>query len=339
MSPILNGRIAFHARPKGLPVPGETASYDTSATIDIDSVPLNGGFLVKNLFVSMDPWMQRKIDGDGDAYTAGKTISNYGVGLVLRSELQGFSAGDHVYGENIELAHYTIFDAQSGLVVVRNPAELPWSVFVGQAGMAGQTGYFGWKEYANAKPGETVFISGGAGPVGQTVIQLAKLDGLKVISSAGSDEKVARLKELGADVAFNYKTTSTREVLKKEGPLNIYWDNVGGETLEAALDSATRFARFIECGMVSGYVPGTGHPIPNLWNLVTKSIKMTGFTLDILAHKYQDEFYETVPAKLKSGEMKYSEEVTVGLENAMDVLLGVLKGKNKAKAVMQIHAD
>ena len=125
--------------------------------------------------------------------------------------------------------------------------------------MAGKTADFGWKEFSAAKVGDVAFITAGAGPVGQLVIQLAKLDGLKVIASAGSDEKVAYLKTLGADVAFNYKTNKTAEVLEKEGPINVYWDNVGGETLEAAINHAAIGARFIECGMISAY-NATGEP-------------------------------------------------------------------------------
>lgn len=125
--------------------------------------------------------------------------------------------------------------------------------------MPGKTADFGWKELSLAKKGEVAFVTAGAGPVGQLVIQLAKLDGLKVIASAGSDEKVEYLKTLGADVAFNYKTSKTAEVLDKEGPINVYWDNVGGETLEAAIDHAAVGARFIECGMISGY-NNTGEP-------------------------------------------------------------------------------
>lgn len=125
--------------------------------------------------------------------------------------------------------------------------------------MPGKTADFGWREFSTAKEGDIAFVTAGAGPVGQLVIQLAKLEGLKVIASAGSDEKVEYLKTLGADVAFNYKTNKTTDVLAKEGPIDVFWDNVGGETLEAAIENAAVGARFIECGMISVY-NATGEP-------------------------------------------------------------------------------
>ena len=109
----------------------------------------------------------------------------------------------------------------------------------------GQTAFYAWSEFSATKAGETVFVSAGAGPVGSFVIQIAKAQGLKVIASAGSEEKVNFIKSIGADVAFNYKTTNTLEVLQKEGPIDVYWDNVGGETLDAALATATTGARFL----------------------------------------------------------------------------------------------
>jgi len=141
--------------------------------------------------------------------------------------------------------HYYISHSPDDLTAIENPYNLPWSLFIGVLGMPGKTAYMAWKEYSQAKKGETLFVSTGAGPVGSLVIQIAKSQGLKVIASAGSDEKVKFMKEIGADVAFNYKTEKTTDILAKEGPIDIYWDNVGGETLEAALDAANTFARFI----------------------------------------------------------------------------------------------
>ncbi|KAG6895800.1 hypothetical protein C0992_012464, partial [Termitomyces sp. T32_za158] len=171
------------------------------------------------------------------------------------------------------------------------------------------------------------------------VIQLAKSDGLKVIASAGSDEKVKFMEAIGADVAFNYKKTRTSDVLNKEGPIDIYWDNVGGETLEAALDGASVGARFIECGMISGYNDDKGVPIHNLMNIVAKSISMNGFIVFRLEHKYQEEFYATIPDMVAGGKLKYTEEVTEGLEKVGDVILAVQKGHNKAKAVIKVADD
>ncbi|KAG6894092.1 hypothetical protein C0993_012376 [Termitomyces sp. T159_Od127] len=127
------------------------------------------------------------------------------------------------------------------------------------------------------------------------------------------------MKSIGADVAFNYKTTSTAQVLEREGPIDIYWDNVGGETLDAALEGANVGARFI-----------------NMMQVVAKNITIQGFLAGLLHSKYHEEFYATIPKKLKSGEIKYTEEVTVGLDKVGEVILKVQKGENKAKAVIKV---
>ncbi|KAG6841008.1 hypothetical protein C0991_002638 [Blastosporella zonata] len=207
----------------------------------------------------------------------------------------------------------TVYDVTSTIDVENVPLD------VGAAGMPGKTAYYAWNEYSKAKKGEIAFVTAGGGPVGSLVIQLAKLDGLKVIASAGSDEKVAFMKSIGADVAFNYKTTSTAEVLEKEGPIDVYWDNVGGETLDASLVAANTGARFI-----------------NLMLVVGKSITIQGFIVGRLEAKYSAEFYATIPAKLASGELKYTEEITEGLEKVGDVILRVQKGENTAKAVIKV---
>jgi len=156
--------------------------------------------------------------------------------------------GDHLYGW-LNFENYCISDNPKGFLKIDNKEKLPWTVYLGVLGMPGKTASFAWQEYSTAQKGDVVFVTAGAGTVGSLVIQLAKLEGLKVIASAGSNEKVEFLKELGADVAFNYKSTSTREVLEKEGPINMqvlyfvrdilatiltayicsFWDNVGGE--------------------------------------------------------------------------------------------------------------
>ncbi|KAJ6587620.1 hypothetical protein DFH09DRAFT_1427840, partial [Mycena vulgaris] len=169
------------------------------------------------------------------------------------------------------------------------------------------------------------------------VIQLAKRDGLRVIASAGSDEKVAFIKEVGADVAFNYKTTNISEVLAREGPINVYWDNVGGEALDAALKHAALYARFVMCGTISGY-NSDAQGIKNIEQIFVRSLSLNGFLVLRLEQKYDAEFYATVPSALASGEIKYREDVTRGLETVGDSILRVQQGKNKGKAVV-IVAD
>jgi NADPH-dependent curcumin reductase CurA len=292
--------------------------------------------------------------------------------VVLRSESSSFHKGQHVYGQLgtlfssavindylpdarlPEFAEYAVVKNSSQLKVLPEDSGLQWSTFGGAAGMPGQTAYTAWKEYAHPKPGQVAFVSGGAGPVGSFVIQLAKQDGLKVIASAGSDAKVEFMKNVGADVAFNYKTTctllsspsrlsqwltystATQDVLAKEGPIDVYWDNVGGETLDAALANASIGARFIECGMISGYNNSQGNGIKNILKVLEKRIHMTGIMVFDLLSKYEKEFYETVPKALAEGKIKYAEHVYRGLDSANQAILDVQTGKNDAKAIILV---
>ncbi|KAJ6518391.1 hypothetical protein DFH09DRAFT_1428202 [Mycena vulgaris] len=307
------------------PVPGETTVYDTTQTIDLETAPLNGGFLIKTLVLSVDPYMRGKM-----RHPEKKSYS--------RSETPGVDVGKYIYGFTIPHQEYTIFPTLAPLRIIDKHPDLSLSAYVGAAGMPGMTAYMGWKEYADAKPGEVAFVTSGAGAVGSIVVQLAKQAGMKVIASAGSEEKVQFMKELGADVAFNYKTTDTREVLAKEGPVDVYWDNVGGDVLDAALEFAAIHGRFLECGMIAGY--NTGQPgIKNLNQVVGKTLHIHGILVFRLQAKYDAEFYETVPAALASGELKHAEDVTVGLDKVGDVILAVQRGTNKAKAVVVVAEE
>ncbi|KAJ6542788.1 hypothetical protein B0H19DRAFT_1171914 [Mycena capillaripes] len=249
MAPIPNGRILFNAIPEDYPVPGKTTVYDTSETIDLENVPLNGGVLIKVLVLSIDPYMRGRlraaeIESYMPAFTLGQPLVGGGLGVILRSEVAGVESGTHVRGVLVH-QEYMIAPNLEMLEVIERDPRLDWSVYIGVAGMPGETAYMGWREYSQAKKGEVAFVSTGAGPVGSMVIQIAKQDGLKVIASAGSEEKVKFMKAIGADVAFNYKTTNVREVLAKEGPIDIYWDNVGGDTLDAAMEFAKKHSRII----------------------------------------------------------------------------------------------
>ncbi|KAJ7262921.1 hypothetical protein C8J57DRAFT_1513161 [Mycena rebaudengoi] len=317
MAPIQNARVIFGAVPKDFPIPGETTIYDTTETIDLDTVPLEGGILIKALVLAVDPFLRGlMIEPGTDHYAAGyeigKSIWGFGVGVIVRSEEPAYAPGKRVYGFPIQFQEYSVIakPAAIGLRILERHSQLPWTVYLGK------TAYMAWKEFSNAKTGETAFITTGAGPVGSLVIQLAKQAGMKVIASAGSEEKVEFMKEIGADVAFNY-----------------IGDNVGGDILDAALEHAAIKARFLECGMISGYNTGP-QGIKNLGQLIGKSISMHGVFVFHLQPKYDEEFYATVPEKIVSGEIKYREEVSRGLDKVGNVMLDVQKGTNKAKAVI-----
>ncbi|KAI0709915.1 NAD(P)-binding protein [Earliella scabrosa] len=343
MAPVKNGRFLFNEVPTGYPVPGKTTIYDESQTIDLDTVPLEGGFLLKVLVLSIDPYLRGRMRSPekksyNNPFVIGEPLANFGVGVVVRSENPDVQAGDHLYGF-YPFQQYTIQKNAKAFHKVESKPNVPWSAYVGICGMPGETAYYAWKEYANPQKGDVVFVTSAAGPVGATVVQLAKADGLKVIASAGSDDKVAFASSVGADVAFNYKVVDTRKILEKEGPINIYWDNVGGETLEAAIDNAARGARFIECGMISTYNSPEPYAIKNLMRVVTAELHIHGFIVGTLRDKYVDSFYSDFVERVARGEIKYKEYLVRGLENAGEAILDVQSGKNFGKCVVVVADD
>ncbi|KAF7378437.1 PKS-ER domain-containing protein [Mycena sanguinolenta] len=342
MAPIQNGRVLFNAVPEDYPVPGETTVYDTSETIDLENVSLNGGILVKVLVLSIDPYMRGRLREPGGEilhrmppFVLGQPLASGGIGVVLRSEFPGVEAGAHVRGLLLH-QEYMIAPNPAMLEVLERDTRLDWSIYIGAAGMPGETAFMGWREYSDAKKGEVAFITTGGGPVGAMAIQIAKQDGVKVIASAGSEEKVKFMKEIGADVAFNYKTTDVREVLAKEGPIDIYWDNVGGGYTRRG-HGICQPARE-ECGQISGYNTGV-KPMKNPMLIVAKSLHVHGFLVGSLRPKYAATFNSEVVSKLASGEFKYTEDVTHGLEKVGDVILAVLKGTNTGKAVVRVAIE
>ncbi|KAK6984020.1 NAD(P)-binding protein [Favolaschia claudopus] len=368
MPPITNARVLFNTRPDGYPVPGETTVYDTSETIDLETDPLNGGFIVKVLVLSIDPYFRGRMKVRKSPYGLIVSVSfqipyrlqsktdwfdGFGVGVVLRSENAQVAVGKHVYCAVMPHQQYVVIPELGEYVrlIERHPG-LPWSIYVGALGMPGQTAFCGWKAYSEAKPGEVTFVTTGAGEhlsislVEWLVIQLAKADGTKVIASAGSEEKVEFMKSIGADVAFNYKTTDTREVLEKEGPIDIFWDNVGGDILDAAIENAATFGRFIECGSISGYNTGQT-PLKNFSLMVGKCLHMHGFLVWPLLPKYEEEFYATLARSSRVGSSsdfvflprEYSEERWEGLEKVGDAILAVQNGTSKAKAVVIVAEE
>ncbi|KAK0462862.1 uncharacterized protein EV420DRAFT_1521346 [Desarmillaria tabescens] len=346
MSPIPNSTLLFNEIPEGYPEPGKTTIYDTTQTIDLENVPLNGGILIKTLVLSVDPYLRGKmrdpaIESYSAAFHIGQPLTNHGVGLVLRSENPNIKAGKHITGV-INFQQYSVITdlkLAKARVITKTEESIPWSAYVGVLGMPGKTAFYAWREYSKAKKGEVAFVSSGAGAVGSLVIQLAKLDGLKVIASAGSDEKVESMKQLGADIAFNYKKVDTVSVLKKEGPIDVYWDNVGGATLDAAFGSANRRARFLECGMITTYNSKEGYPFKNIFEIVSKRLTINGFIEGDLTEKWQDEFYRVVSKKVASGEFKYSEDITNGLEHAGEAIRRIQTGQNVAKSVILVAED
>ena len=241
----------FAKAPEGWPVPAEHMKVDTRS-VDIDSEPPKDGLITKNIYASFDPYLRGRMrDPGSDSYNApftlGEPFQSRCVAKVLKSGNENFKAGDLVVGVmNIE--EYSIVPAEvaKGLTKLDNSYNFDPSIFVGALGMPGLTAYSSLYEIGKPKKGETIFISAASGAVGQLVGQLAKHEGMKVVGSVGNDDKLEFiLKELGFDGGFNYKKEKPGDALKRLCPqgVDIYYENVGGEQLEAALDAMTNFGR------------------------------------------------------------------------------------------------
>ncbi|KAA1477768.1 NAD(P)-binding protein [Dentipellis sp. KUC8613] len=333
MPPIPNPALYFDALPRDAPTLQDCFSCKDTM-IDLQFVPLAGGILVETIACSLDPYMRNRMrpadePGDMPAFLLGKVVDGFSVGVVLRSEMTGFAEGQHVYGF-MPYQKYNVFEARDGasistpmgeLTILANPYNLPWRYFVGILGMSGQTAYYGLKEISDPKPGETIFVSAAAGAVGQVVVQLAKAMGLRVIASCGSIEKEEMLKEFGADHVINRHTCSISEELAKYGPIDIYFDNVGGAALEAAISNAAMNARFVICGA-------------NLWLVNRYRIKIEALVVTDWHKRYAEEFYNVMPRKVASREIKYREHVYCGLKYGGHGMADLMAGRNVGKAVI-----
>ena len=209
--------------------------------------------------------------------------------------------------------------------------------------MPGLTAWSSFYEIGKPKKGETIFISAASGAVGQIVGQLAKHEGLTVIGSVGDDKKLSFIQsELGFDAGFNYKKEKPADALARLAPngIDIYYENVGGEQLEAAISSLNMFGRVIACGMISQYnaTPGTEYPIRNLMNVVKQRLTIRGFIVGDadMGPKYHKEHQEKLQKWLSEGSFKATVSVTEGIDGAVEGFIGMLEGKNFGKTVLQV---
>ncbi|KAF8585230.1 NAD(P)-binding protein [Ramaria rubella] len=364
MAPIPNPRVVYSKIPVGHPVPGQDLVYDDSPTIDLDNVPLNGGFLTKTLVLSPEPYMRermrdRSIDSYSTTMRLGFPVTSSGVVVVLRSEDPKVKPGDRMVGYTTWEA-YTVqpyprdefkpkewapgtVDADSfELQVVANPGNaIRWPTFCGALGMPGLTAFVGFEEYTNAKEGETIFVSSAMSGVGQVVVQLAKTRGLKVIASAGSAEKVEFLKKLGADVAFNYKEIKSEDVLREHGLINIYWDNVGSETLETAIRHSAINGRLILCGSISEYNISyeQRYGIRNMSEIWKRRLTVHGLLVTDHFASYIKRFYAEMPPLVAQGKIQAFEHITRGLENAPQAFVNMLKESGTFGKPVVVLAD
>jgi NADPH-dependent curcumin reductase CurA len=332
---MINREWHLLSRPVGLPTPGDFALVESEVP-----TPGEGQVLVRNTHLSVDPYMRGRMSA-AKSYVApfelGEVMQGGAVGEVVASNAEGFAVGDHVL-HFLGWREYAAVDERHAVKVDAGAA--PLSAYLGVLGMTGLTAYAGLLRTAAFKEGDAVFVSGAAGAVGSQVGQLAKLKGAsRVVGSAGSDEKVRLLvEEYGFDAAFNYKAGPVHEQLKQAAPdgVDVYFDNVGGEHLEAAIGRLNRGGRIAVCGMISVYNDTEPTPGPrNLARLIQTRGRIEGFLVGD-HYDLQPQFVAEVGPWVASGELKYRETVFEGIENNLEAFLGVLRGDNIGKMIVRL---
>ncbi|AZG44121.1 NADP-dependent oxidoreductase [Gordonia insulae] len=330
-------QIQLVNRPHGWP----TSDDFRTITVDLDDLA-PGQVRVANEFISVDPYMRgRMIDTRSyiPPFVLGETMTGGAVGRVVESTVDDLPVGtlvSHQYGWR-DVAQE---DAAGFRALPDAPGDASSSIYLGTLGMTGLTAYVGLLTIARLQPGDTVFISGAAGAVGTAAGQIARLKGAdRVIGSAGSAEKVALLTDrYGYDAAFNYKDEpSVRKQLREAAPdgIDVYFDNVGGDHLEAALDSFKDGGRAALCGAIAQYNSTTKTPGPsNMANIITRGLTLTGFTV---GHHFDQaaEFNREVGQWFAEGKVVHDETVIDGIDNAVDAFLGLMRGENTGKMVVR----
>ncbi|KAJ0969351.1 hypothetical protein J5N97_022228 [Dioscorea zingiberensis] len=304
----------------------------------------SGGLVVKNLYLSCDPYMRGRMRESYSSYIPpfqpGNVIEGFGVAKVVDSDNPNFSAGDYVTGHTGWEEYSLITRTESLRKVEKN--DIPLSFHVGLLGMPGFTAYAGFYEVCAPKKGDYVFVSAASGAVGQLVGQLAKLHGCYVVGSAGSKQKVQLLKDkLGFDEAFNYKEESDlNAALERYFPegIDIYFDNVGGAMLDAALLNMKVHGRVAVCGMVSQHSYTDSEGIHNMYALVRKRIRVEGFLQSDYLHLYP-KFLDCVSNYYREGKIIYLEDIAEGLENGPSAFVGLFSGKNVGKQVVCVARE
>ncbi len=346
MAATLNHQVRLAKRPEG------AATRDNwSFTAEPVPEPAEGGVLVQTLMLSLDPAMRGWMN-EGKSYIApvgiGEVMRAGGVGRVVASRNADFAVGDHVYG-TLGVQEYALVPQEeirrSGLTKIdlRVGSATQW---LNVLGMPGMTGYFGLMDVGQPKAGETVVISGAAGAVGQTVGQLAKIKGCRVVGIAGGAAKCEWVvKELGFDACIDYKAgpSAVRDGLKEHCPkgVDIYFDNVGGDILDAVLARLARKARIIICGAISQYNNDSSKPMAgpkNYLSLLVNRARMEGIVVFDYADRYPIAIKE-MAGYLKDGRMKSKEDVVQGLDTFPEALNRLFSGANFGKLVLQVAAE
>lgn len=331
---MTNTRILLASRPVGLP---QRENWQIE-TVDTNE-PGEGEFLAEVLYISLDPAMRGWIN-EGKSYIEPVGVGNVmragGVARIIESRHPAFEAGDHVVGMS-GVQKFWLSDGQGVSKV--DPSLAPLPKYLGVLGMPGMTAYFGILRIGKIREGDTVLISGAAGAVGAVAGQIAKIKGGHVIGIAGSEEKCRYItEELGFDGAINYKSESLHLAVHKlcPGGIDVYFDNVGGETLDVALAQLRLHARVVICGAISQYnnttpIKGPGNYLSLLINRAT----MQGFIVFDFAADYAKAAHE-MSQWMSEGRLQAREHIIEGLETFPETLLMLFNGRNQGKLIIKV---
>jgi NADPH-dependent curcumin reductase len=342
LAALTNHQVRLARRPVGLPTRAEW-----SFTAEPVDAPTPGDVVVKTLSLSLDPAMRGWMN-DARSYIPPVAIDAVmragGIGVVSASENPAFAVGDHVSGA-LGIQEYATFSdkqiarGELARIDLRLGTLTQW---LNVLGLPGMTGYFGLLDVGVAKAGETVVVSGAAGAVGQTVGQLAKIKGCRAVGIAGGPAKCEWVvKELGFDACIDYKAGPVKEGLKTNCPdgIDVYFDNVGGEILDAVLTRIRRHARIVICGAISQYNNTEAVKGPaNYLSLLVHRARMEGMVVFDYADRFPAAITE-LAGYLKDGRMKSREDVVVGIETFPEALLKLFRGENFGKLVLQVAKD
>ncbi|XP_061360126.1 2-alkenal reductase (NADP(+)-dependent)-like isoform X1 [Gastrolobium bilobum] len=343
MAQVRNKQVILRDYVSGFPK--ETDMSIVESTLSLKLPEGSNEVLLKNLYLSCDPYMRMLMTNVESllglpSYVPGSPLTGFGVARVLESGHTDYKKGDLIWGLT-KWEEYSLVPSTQILSKIEH-TDVPLSYYTGILGMPGLTAYAGFFELGSPKKGENVFVSAASGAVGQLVGQFAKLTGCYVVGSAGSKEKVDLLKnKLGFDEAFNYKEEPDLDAtLKRYFPegIDIYFENVGGKTLDAVLLNMRVHGRIPVCGMVSQYNLTQPEGVTNLTNLIYKRIRMQGFNVFDFFHLYP-KFLEFLLPHIREGKVVYVEDIADGFEKGPAALVGLYSGRNVGKQVLLVARE
>jgi NADPH-dependent curcumin reductase len=331
-----NRQVLLKRRPTGVPTPADFAVADAPLPD-----PGEGEVLVRGIYLSLDPYMRGRISGVRSyarPVEVGAVMEGRVVGEVRHSRDPNFREGDFVLGGS----GWQLYSAVSGQGLLKlDPAEAPLSTALGVLGMPGLTAYVGIDEIGRPQRGETVVVSAASGAVGAVVGQLAKRAGARVVGIAGGADKCRWVEaELGFDACLDHRSADLGAALDQACPkgIDVYWENVGGAVQQAVFPWLNDFARMVMCGMVAEYNDVEPRPGPNLISAVRKRLRIQGFIVSDRSQRFA-EYRAMAAPLLRSGELKYREDIVDGLDRAPEAFVGLLQGRNFGKLVVKLADD